>query len=122
MSNLDSDNIGGVDPYALVPGTGSNMFRNERVNEQNRKRKALLAEQAALPKGVKGVVTELQKLLAEAKAENDSFGSYSRTMFGQGKKPDAQSIEVEWRAREMHLELITRLEKCLAKYQTPKPL
>lgn len=105
----------------LWTGGSSRPFGNERVAESNRKRREFEAKQAARPKGVRGLVNDLEGILEAATVENDSFGSYMRTMVAKGKEMKPEDMVAEFRAREMNLELIKRIKACLDKYRMPTP-
>lgn len=105
----------------LYTGLNGGPFRNEQLVESNRKRKEFEAKQAARPKGVRGLVEDLQGLLNTAKLENDSFGSYMKTMVAKEREIKPEDMIAEFRAREMNLALIERIQKCLDKYRMPTP-
>lgn len=121
---MNDDNIGGGDPSMLVTGSSSKMFANERIADKNKHKRAIVARRANQPKGSRGIVLEIQDVIDAARRDNDSIGSYLRTMFAQGSSSDsmkeqAAKIAVEFRAREMNLQLIERIQKCLDKHKNP---
>lgn len=121
MDKKDESFIGGGDAYNLAPGSSSRMFQNEKLADSNRRKREMEARQASKPKGVRGIVDDLQGLLNAAQLENDSFSSYMRTMASKGHEAKPEDMVAEFRARELNLALIARIQRCLDKYRIPKP-
>jgi hypothetical protein len=117
LPDSNDDDGFGVDPGQLYTGSGSNMFKNEHLSEKNKTRRELEAKRASLPKGIRGLVQELQDLLIASKAENDSISSYLQVAFNEDSNFDPDKIKVEFRAREMNLQLINRIQLCLDKHK-----
>lgn len=109
-------------PGSLYTGSSSRMFDNEKLADKNRKVREIEAKRQSLPKGVRGIVNDLQGILNAAQVENDSVGSYLRSMAEPGKKPNPEDIMIEFRAREMNLQLIKRIQTCLDKYRMPNQM
>lgn len=114
----------GDSPSMLYTGNSSRMFHNEKIADNNRKKREMEAKRAAMPKGVRGLVADLEGILHAAKIENDSFSSYMITMRKQseaGKPISQEDLIAELRGREMNLQLIMRIQQCLDKYRLPTP-
>lgn len=106
----------GTDPSNLVTGSGSQMFGNEKLNQDNRTKRKLEGKRAEQSSQLIPVANDLLEMLAEKKGANADIRSYLIRL--RGDKPKKQltaaqvhQLEVQAEAREMNIELIEELER-----------
>lgn len=99
-----------TDADNLFTGGGSQMFANERI--ETRKKKTIAGEQAKQRSELVPISNDLLKRLESFRKDNQDVGSYLRRIYSEKNAPkiDAQQIEIEFRARELNLQLIDKLE------------
>lgn len=104
----------GTDPSALYTGnTAGGMFANESLRERNQRTKNLIEKQKRQGSQLLPVAEDILKKLEEARQEANSIGSYLQRIYAEEGKPtiDVDKIRIEFRAREMNLQLIDNLER-----------
>lgn len=82
-------------------------FGNEEVSDEQKE--AVEKQQAEIAELMPGVEAIQEALAAEIEAVGDIRG-YITSL---GKKPDAQTIQDEYRARELYIELMRRLSQSI---------
>lgn len=105
-----------TDPFAGFTGSGSQMFKNEKVRNENTKAKKLEAKRAQQSSELIPVANDLLEMLAEKKAANADIRSWLLRIRGpKTKKQLTQAqlhqLEVQAEAREMNIELIEEVER-----------
>lgn len=109
----DEIDVESTDPGNLFTGSGSHMFANEKTNTKNPRVSKLEAENARQRSELAGIGKDLLTELQAARDENGSVHSYLANLYAaQGKnKISEEDVRVEFRARELNLQLIKRLEQ-----------
>lgn len=101
-----------TDPDSLATGSGSFMFQNERLAQNQSQVVSADAERKRQESELQQTGRDLLHFLANARTESSSVESYLQNIYAQAGRPkiDAKQIEIEFRARELNLILINRLE------------
>lgn len=106
----------GTDPGALYTGAGSQMFGNEKLNQENRTKKKLEAKRAEQSSQLIPVANDLLEMLAEKKGANADIRSFLKRIRGKdsGKQlteKELHQMAVQAEAREMNIALIEEIER-----------
>ena len=95
----------------LYSGSASNMFANERL--ESKTKKIAEGEQERQKSELIPIAQDLLNLTTIIRAENANYRDYARNIFAKNgkQKASAVDIEVEFRARELNLLTLDRIDR-----------